>query len=95
MNKENMRPKDERYRMFIKNRLPGLVTLLECDICGHLSWSGTATKEPDGYRIEPQSPYGCIKCDEALMRTPEIAKWVVNVVIKAQRDMTPNSVIDG
>lgn len=94
MNNENIRPKEEMYQMAIKKHLPGLVTLQECDICGYLDWSSTASREPDGYRIEPRHG-GCRKCDEAAMRAPELAQWVMNVVIKAQRDLTPNVLVCG
>ena len=94
MKNDNIRPAVEIYEQAMQRYLPGLVTFQECDICGFLEWSSTATKEPDGYFVEPRHG-NCPRCQEVLARSPEIALWVMNVVLKAQRDLTHNVELTG
>ncbi len=72
-----------KYENFIeKYRYEGQVTILECNICGHLQW-GCSKISGQGYNVEPL--YDCNKCAEVVCRSPEITQWVLNVIKQAFR----------
>lgn len=77
--------KEDRHQRAAKHfgKDGGHVTMTECEICGHLEWQSTATKEPDGFTVVPGNR-PCARCSDVFYRAPEIASWVLAVVSKSK-----------
>lgn len=84
MDTKDFTSREEAQRIVALGYFPGRVTLRECNICGHIQWSCTETKEPDSIVILDLN--SCPACNHVMMRAPEIAQWVFSVVLKAQLD---------
>jgi hypothetical protein len=88
--------RDERLSRFAAScgGSSGHKELSECQVCGHLEWQCTRTREPDGYSVSPRE-YGCPVCAEAFMRAPEVVQWVMAALSKVEEDMAARAASSG
>lgn len=85
---KHIRPEEERMQaaMARYGKDGGHVHLCECDVCGLLQWSHTDLKAPPGCSVTTLESI-CPRCNEVARRDPEVFDWVMNAIVKTQKDL--------
>ena len=68
---------DKRHKGFASQYGKGLVTLMECKVCGYLEWHSTREAGPDDVIVIGMEY--CNRCQQVARRNPEVYEWVLSV----------------